>query len=270
MSGIVINIDPVIFHVGGFALTWYSLAITLALLAGILVALSEGRRKGGSKDLIFALALWAIIGGFIGARLFHVVENLDYYGANLWTIFALQKGGLAIWGGVIGGALAVAIYAKRRGLPLARLADGAVPALLVGQIIGRIGCIINGDAYGGTTSLPWGFVYSHPDALIPGHLWGIPTHPYPVYEMIWNLAILLSLWLVRTRVKTDGLLFFSYIFLYSLGRFVLSFVRQEKIWFWGLQEAQVVALLALLASVLAITYLLTRKKRLARQELLPN
>ncbi len=164
----------------------------------------------------------------------------------------------------------MALYAKRRSLPLARLADGAVPALLVGQIIGRIGCIVNGDAYGGTTGLPWGFVYSHPDALIPGHLWGIPTHPYPVYEMIWNLAILLSLWLVRTRVKTDGLLFFSYIFLYSLGRFVLSFVRQEKIWFWGLQEAQVIALIALLASILAIAYLLTRKKRLARQVLLPD
>ncbi len=270
MNGIVINIDPVIFHVGGFALTWYSLAITLGILAGILVALREGRRKGIGKDEIYALALWGIIGGFIGARLFHVVENLDYYGANPWTIFALQKGGLAIWGGVIGGALAVAIYAKRRGLPLARLADGAVPALLVGQIIGRIGCIVNGDAYGGTTSLPWGFVYSHPDALIPGHLWGVPTHPYPVYEMIWNLAILLSLWLVRTRLKTDGLLFFGYVFLYSIGRFVLSFVRQEKIWFWGLQEAQVVALIALLASILATTYLLTRKKRLARQELLPD
>jgi len=251
---------------GGFALTWYRLAIILGILAGILVALREGRRKGIGKEDIYALALWGIIGGFIGARLFHVVENLDYYGANLWAIFAFQKGGLAIWGGVAGGALAVALYAKRRSLPLARLADGAVPALLVGQIIGRIGCIVNGDAYGGTTGLPWGFVYSHPDALIPGHLWGIPTHPYPVYEMIWNLAILLSLWMVRTRLKTEGLLFFSYVFLYSIGRLLLSFVRQEKVWFWGLQEAQVVALIALVVSILATVYLLRKRERRTRQK----
>lgn len=270
MSGIVINIDPVIFHVGGFALSWHSLVAALAILAGILVAFREGRRRGFGKDDVYPLALWGIAGGFIGARLFHVVENLDYYGANPWSIFAFQRGGLAIWGGLIGGALAVAIYSRIRGLPLAQLADGAVPAVLVGQIIGRIGCIINGDAYGGLTGLPWGFVYSHPDALVPGHLRGVPTHPYPVYEMIWNLAILLSLWLFRTRLKTEGLLFFSYVSLYSIGRLLLSFVRQEKIWFWGLQEAQVIALLALPVSVLAITYLLTRRKRLAEQEVLPD
>lgn len=259
MSGVEINIDPVVFRVGSFTVGWYSLAIVLAILAGLFVAIREGRRKGVGKDQIYSLALWGIIAGFIGARLFHVVENLDYYGADPWAIFALHKGGLAIWGAVVGGALAVTVYSKFKGLPLALLVDGAVPALLVGQIIGRIGCIVNGDAYGGATSLPWGFIYTHPDALIPQHLWGVPTHPYPVYEILWNFVVLLFLWRLRTRVKIEGMLFFGYVSLYSLGRFLLTFVRQEKVWFWGLQEAQVIALIALVVSILAIVYLLRGK-----------
>ncbi|MEE8470695.1 MAG: prolipoprotein diacylglyceryl transferase [Dehalococcoidia bacterium] len=267
MSGIEINIDPIIFRFGSFALGWYGLAIALAIIAALFVAVREGQRKGIGKDVVYSLALWGIVAGFIGARLFHVVDKLDYYAANPWAIFAVHQGGLAIWGGVAGGTLAVAIYARVRGLPLARLADGAVPALLVAQIIGRIGCIVNGDAYGGTTGLPWGFIYTHPDASIPSYLWGVATHPYPVYEMLWNFAVLLLLWRIRKRVRIDGLLFFAYLFFYSLGRFVLTFVRQERIWFWELQEAQVIALFVLLASVLAVLYL--QRKRMSRTGLIP-
>jgi phosphatidylglycerol:prolipoprotein diacylglycerol transferase len=261
MNGIVINIDPVILHLGNFVLTWYSLAIIAAISIGVLLAAREGLRKGIAKDHIYSVALWAVVAGIVGARLFHVVDRIDYYIFNPMAILAFQRGGLAIWGGVAGGVMAGAIYTRFKGLSLARLADAAAPALLAGQIIGRLGCIVNGDAYGGATDLPWGFVYTHPDALIPRSLWGIPTHPYPVYEMMWNLAALSLLWMLRTRLKIDGLLFFGYVFLYSLGRIFLTFVRQEQIWFWGLQEAQVVALFALLMSILAAVYLLGRKER---------
>lgn len=259
MNGIVIDVDPVIFRVGSLSVGWYGLAIASAILAGILIAVREGKRKGIAKDDVYLIALWGIAAAVVGARLFHVMENLDYYGSRPGAIFALQQGGLAIWGAIVGGTLAVAIYAKRRGLPLARIADGAVPALLVGQIIGRIGCIVNGDAYGDATSLPWGFIYSHPGSSIPRDLLNVPTHPYPVYEMIWNLSILLLLWTVRKRLKTNGLLFVGYVLLYSVGRFFLTFVRLEKTWFWGIQEAQVIALIAFVASSLMMVYLLRRK-----------
>ncbi len=124
---------------------------------------------------------------------------------------------------------------------------------------GRVGCIINGDAYGGTTSLPWAFIYVNPNALIPANLFGLPTHPYPVYEMIWDGLALLAILRLRHYFKKDGLMFLSYLSLYSLGRFVLTFVRQERVWFWGLQEAQVIALLAFAASLGIMVYLLSKR-----------
>jgi len=255
MTGIVINIDPVILHAGGFELRWYGLMILLAVVAGMYILLSRARKKGISKDDIYGLLPWIIVGGMLGARLFHIVDNLGYYLKNPLLILQFQQGGLAIWGALIGGAIATVIYCRVRKLSLIRIADAAVPALLVGQIVGRVGCIINGDSYGSLTNLPWGFIYTNPGALIPSSYWGLPTHPYPVYEMLWNEIILLVLLKLEHVFKKDGMMFFSYLVLYAVGRFILTFVRQENTWFWGLQEAQVLALAIFFISAITAIYI---------------
>ncbi len=258
MNGIIININPVIFHLGGFELRWYSLAIMLAIVAAVLITAHQGKRKGITTGRIYSLALWVVISGVVGARLFHVIDHFGYYISNPSQILQFQ--GLAIWGALGGGGVAAVVYAKIRHIPLGPLLDALAPALLVAQIIGRFGCIINGDAYGGITSLPWAFIYTHPGASIPGSLFGMPTHPYPVYEIIWNAIALLVILRLGRHFKKHGLVFLSYLSLYSLGRFVLTFVRQENITLWGLQQAQVAAIAILIASVAMFIYL-SRKAR---------
>jgi len=258
MNGIVINIDPVLFRLGAFELRWYSLAITLAIVAAVLIAAHLGKRKGIATEEIYSLALWVVISGIVGARLFHVIDHWEHYANNPLQILGFQ--GLAIWGALAGGGVALIIYTRVRHLPLGRLVDVVAPGLLVAQIIGRFGCIVNGDAYGGVTSLPWAFIFIHPGASIPSYLFGLPTHPYPVYEMIWNVLALLVILRLGRRFKKDGLVFLSYLSLYSLGRFVLTFVRQENITLWGLQQAQIIALLAIAASAVAMVYLSGKRR----------
>lgn len=254
MNGIVININPIIFSIGTFEFRWYSLAIMLGIIAAMFITVYESRRKGIPENEIFNLALWVVLAGIVGARLFHVIDQWSFYAANPGLIWQFQRGGLAIWGALVGGGLATVAYARAKRLPLAKLLDAMIPGVLVAQIIGRFGCIVNGDAYGGITNLPWAFIYVNPGALIPDYLRGVPTHPYPVYEIIWNGMALVGMWKLRSVFKKDGLLFLSYLPVYALGRFLLTFVRQEAVWFWGLQEAQVIAIGIILVSVVLLVY----------------
>ncbi len=137
MNGIVINIDPVIFRLGAFELRWYSLAIVLAIVAAVLIAAHLGKKKGIATEEIYSLALWVVIAGVVGARLFHVIDHWEHYANNPAQILEFQ--GLAIWGALAGGGVAILVYSRIRHIPLSRLADVVAPGLLVAQIIGRIG-----------------------------------------------------------------------------------------------------------------------------------
>lgn len=225
---------------------WYGLMIALGIAFGVAVALREGRRVGVSEDAVYSCALWSTLGALIGARLLHVLDRVDFYLQNPASALAVTQGGLAVWGAVIGGFAAGALYCRFAGLSVAPMADVAAPGLLLGQIVGRVGSLVNGDAYGAAFDAPWSLVYVHEAALIPDL--GEPTHPYPLYEMAWNGLLLALLWRLRLRALPPGTIFATYLLLYGVGRFALSFVRQEAL-VLGLQQAQWIALVAIALSI---------------------
>ena len=156
---ITISIDPVIFSIGHVMIRWYSLIVTLAIVVGVGIAWREAKRKGLAEKHFTDALIWVIAAGLIGARLFHVIDHWSHeYAANPIRALYIWEGGLAIWGAVIGGGIAVAVFAWRHKLPLGRLLDIAAPGLVLGQAVGRAACVITGDAMGRPTTGPFGFV----------------------------------------------------------------------------------------------------------------
>ncbi len=251
-TGIVIDIDPVFFSAGPVTIRWYGLMISIAILSGVLLAIREASRRGISEDDILYVTLWGVPAALIGARLFHVIDALDYYSTYPLQILAVQEGGLAIYGGLIGGLLAGALAARRRGLLSWGLLDIAAPSLILGQAIGRVGCFINGDHEGTPTNLPWATSYIHPGNLAPDSQ---PRQPAQLYEMIYDLLLFGLLLLIRRRVKSAGVLFGIYVAVYAFGRFWISALREGAPFLAGLKEAQVISIAALVVAVPLTIYL---------------
>ncbi len=237
-----IDIDPVVVHLGSFALTWYGLLVALAIVAGVWLALSEARRRGIDTAEVETLAFWVVAGGMVGARALHVIDRWDLYVLHPLDVFAIWNGGLAILGAVLGGTITGAILARRRGLPVLALSDAAAPGVILGQAIGRLACLITGDAVGAPTT-GFGITYLHPGAMVPAL--GVAYEPVFLYEMAWDVAVFAALWWLRPRLRVDGHLFAAYLALYAVGKFVLTFHRGEAVWVGGLQEAQLLAIVAL-------------------------
>jgi phosphatidylglycerol:prolipoprotein diacylglycerol transferase len=237
---LAIDIDPTIVHLGPLALSWYGLAIATAITVGAWLTWREAARRGIPTEPLGDLIVWIIVGGILGARLLHVVDRWDVYAENPTAILAVQNGGLAILGAILGGTAGGMLGARRLGLPIWPLADAAAPGVMLGQAIGRLGCLVTGDALGPATDGSWGIVYLNEHAMAPAL--GVAYQPTFLYEMLLALAIFGTLWSVRRRFRVDGQLFALYLGLYALGKFALTFLRMEAIWLWGLQEAQYVAL----------------------------
>jgi phosphatidylglycerol---prolipoprotein diacylglyceryl transferase len=237
---LTIDLDPILLHLGPLALSWYGLAVAAGIAVAARLTWREAARKGLPTEPLSDLLFWVVAGGLLGARLFHVVDRWDAYASNPLAILAIQNGGLAILGALVGGTLAGVVAAWRLGLPVLRLSDAAAPGVVLGQAIGRLGCLVTGDALGPPTDGSWGIVYLHPAAMAPSL--GVAYQPTFFYELLLGLAIFGILWTTRRRLVTDGQLFALYLALYAAGKFSLTFLRTETIWLWGLQQEQLVAL----------------------------
>ena len=272
LGSISIGINPNLIDAGPITLSWHGLLTFVAVAVAVWLVARWGAKDGMIVDSIYSVAVWAIIGGVIGARLLHVIDFWDeVYRDDFFSVFSVWSGGIAIYGAIIGGFIGGAAYimirnsewflamwrtvfpfmgeAHRANLPgIGRLADITAPALLLAQAIGRIGDIINGEHFSKVTELPWGVIYTNANS--PG-IFRPPTHPAVGYELIFDLVLLAAIWPLRDRLRPHGMFFTLYLATYSIGRFFLSFLREEfNVYFGGnLNEAQVVAIIVVIFTV---------------------
>ncbi len=254
-SGIIIDINPVLFASGPVTIRWYGVMISVAIIVAGLLAIREAKRIGISEDEVLYVLVWAVPAALAGARLFHVIDAWDYYITYPLQILAIQEGGLAIYGGLAGGLLAGAWAARRKGILSWKLLDIAAPSMILGQAIGRIGCFINGDHQGAPANLPWATAYVNPGSLAPD---SEPRHPTQVYELLYDLAVFALLIALRPRLKRDGMVFALYAALYAFGRFWISALREDAPFLMGLKEDQVISVLAFLVAIPLMVYLWRR------------
>lgn len=256
---IKIGLAPTLFEVVGLEVTWHGLFTALAVMAGVAVAVFLGRRAGFHEDAIYNVALALVIGGIIGARGLYIIENWSLFEDDLGGIFAINTGGISIYGALIGGAIGAWGYAYITRLPnIPKAADIAAIGGILGMATGRIGDIINGEHFAESTSLPWGVRYTNPDSpsLLAFGDSNLVQHPAVAYELLGDMAIFLLLLLIYARVTRSGVAFFSWVVLYGALRLGVSFLRLDDIVLLGLRTAQLISIASMALALPAIIYLL--------------
>ncbi|ORL40049.1 prolipoprotein diacylglyceryl transferase [Prescottella equi] len=229
-----------VWHVGPLALRAYALCI----IVGIVVAIVWGDRRwvarGGEKGTVLDIAVWAVPFGLIGGRLYHVITDWPTYfgeGGSPADALKIWQGGLGIWGAVALGAVGAWIGCRRRGIPLPAFGDAIAPAIVLAQAIGRLGNWFNQELYGRETTVGWGLeIYERTDAsgrvdTLNGVSNGVVqqvVHPTFLYELVWNLLIVVLLVAVDRQFKIGhGRLFALYVAGYCAGRFWIELMRSD-------------------------------------------
>ena len=233
---------------------WYSALIVAGILAAVWLSGREERRYGLPRDTAVDLALVVVPCGIVGARLYYVAMTWDMFAPNPLSILYVWQGGLAIYGGVIGGALGAYGYARKKKLSFSRLADVMAPGVLLAQAIGRWGNYFNMEAYGPEITnrlfqfFPAGVLILEDGAYV----WHMATF---FYESLWNFAGFLALWSLRKRYQKPGSVFCWYLLIYGSGRFIIEQLRQDSLYLGGLRVSQY---LSLILCALALAVLIRR------------
>jgi phosphatidylglycerol:prolipoprotein diacylglycerol transferase len=231
-------LNPVAFTIGPLSVHWYGIILALGALAGLLLAIQEGKRFGVTPDFFLDLLLFGVPSAIIGARLYYVLFKWDYYRAHPLESFQIWNGGIAIYGALIGALICGMFYIRSKGYRFWRLADICAPSLLVGQMIGRWGNFVNQEAYGGPTSESFLRNTLHLPAFIVNQMnvEGVFHHPTFLYESLWSLVGLVILFIIRRfRFLRAGELFMIYLIWYSIGRFFIEALRTDSLAFQGPQ-----------------------------------
>lgn len=266
-----IQLDHVIksVSIGGFEIACYGMVLAAAMVTGLLLVMKVADMTGQKGDDYFDLGIVTIIVAVLCARIYYVIFSWDYYSSHLSEIFRLRQGGLAIYGGVIGGVVTAILFCRFRRLPWKQVLDTAVPGLVWGQMVGRWGNFFNREAFGGYTDnllamqLPVEDVRAYEITeqmreqiqTIDGVSY-IQVHPTFLYESLWNLCLLvLLLWMTyRVKKRFDGMIFLTYLLFYGAGRFWIEGLRTDQLLLPGtsLPVSQVLSGILVVVSLILI------------------
>lgn len=277
-----IGIEHLVNHISifGFPIAFYGMIIGCGMLLGLFVATKEYVRSGYKADDIQDFALWVIVLGIIGARIYYVIFEWDYYSKHLLEIPNIRQGGLAIYGGVLMALFTCIVYTRKKKLDFFPMADAGVLGLILGQAIGRCGNFFNAEAFGGYTDSLLAMrikesivnpaminenVRSH--ILLLDDISYIQVHPTFLYESVWNLCVFFFLLWFSKRKKFKGQVFLLYLGLYGFGRFFIEGLRADSLMLFGtgIAVSQALSLVLVLASVILQIFFL-KKNSSAEQE----
>jgi phosphatidylglycerol:prolipoprotein diacylglycerol transferase len=242
---------PDLAELTGLPIHWFGVFLATAFWAAGTIAAREFARKGLDPDAAWSALMWAAAGGLIGARLWLVLSDLGGFLRD--PIGALFTGsGWVFYGGLLGGALAVTVVFRRRGIPWLRGADAVAPAIVLAQAVGRVGCQVSGDGdWGVVSDVPWAMRYPYAVAGWP-YPPGVRVHPTPVYECLAYLAVFAILWRGRRTEAADGTVFGWYLVLASGARFLVEFVRLNEVVALGLTAAQLASVGLIVAGAMLL------------------
>ncbi len=248
------------FSVFGFWIALYGVIIAIGMMAGVAIAIYDRKSRGLSEDPIWDLALIGIPSGIVGARIYYIIFAWEYYKDDLLQVFNLRQGGLAIYGGVIGAFISIFIYCRVKKVGFLEVWDSIALGFLVGQSIGRWGNFFNREVFGGYTDnilamrLPIEAVRQRditPElmATVGAGENFIQVHPTFLYESLWNLGLLIILFIYRKHKRFAGEIFFLYLAGYGLGRFWIEAIRTDQLYITGTH----IPVSMVLAAILTVT-----------------
>ena len=235
--------DPVAFRIFGMDIRWYGILIAAGMLIAVLLSARRSHRHGLTEDDVLDTALWMLPIGVVGARLYYVLFNLDYY-TSLSRVLDIRGGGLAIHGGLIFGFITVCLVCRHKHVNPFNMLDLFMPTVALAQSIGRWGNYFNGEAHGGPTDLPWGIIVD-----------GVKVHPTFLYESIWCLLLFFFLsWWDKNKRTAHGQTTALYFILYSVERFFVESLRTDSLMIGPFKQAQVISLCAIIAGAILYAY----------------
>ena len=254
------DINSVAFTIGSFEIAWYAIILTLGIVAAVAYTMWRARQVGITYDEIIDYALFVVPSGIIGARVYYVLTSLEKYD-SFWEMINIRNGGIAIYGAIIGGAIAVFIVSKVKKIPFLVMADCCTPGIILAQSIGRWGNFANGEAFGYETDI---FCRMGLSNSLTGYELQY-VHPTFLYESLWNIVGVILINLFYKHKKYDGQVFLLVFGWYGLGRMFIEGLRQDSLYseIFGLEfrTSQVLAAIILIATVSALIYFAIKKPK---------